>query len=148
MDIARALGERAGPPAMALSAARSASSTCRAPRPGSHNRSKPHLLKAAGLVEQRKAGAGFTTAAAPRRCPAAVRNKYSYLQHCAGSAGGQADAARLAKIVTTLTTPATALPAVVRKLQLQVSSFMFVEGSTLVAPPSVAAQRRWRQELN
>jgi DNA-binding transcriptional ArsR family regulator len=58
------------------------------------------LLKAAGLVEQRKAGRWIYYRRAGDGAPAAVRNTYSYLQHCIGlKPEVKADAAKLGEIV-------------------------------------------------
>src|SRR5688500_7640012 len=58
------------------------------------------LLKAAGLVEQRKAGRWIYYRRAGDDAPAAVRNTYSYLQHCVGLRPEvKADAARLSSII-------------------------------------------------
>jgi DNA-binding transcriptional ArsR family regulator len=58
------------------------------------------LLRHAGLVEQRKQGRWIFYRRADANAPAAVRNTYSYLQHCVGLKPEiKADYARLAEII-------------------------------------------------
>src|SRR5688500_15637982 len=54
------------------------------------------LLRQAGLVEQRKDGRWIYYRRAGENAPAAVRNTYSYLQHCIGlKSEVKADAVKL-----------------------------------------------------
>ena len=58
------------------------------------------LLRHAGLVEQRKQGRWIYYRRADDSAPAAVRNTYSYLQHCVGLRPEiKADAAKLERII-------------------------------------------------
>jgi len=103
MDIARALGDESR---VRLLMALSGGEVCvqhlvellgLAPSTVSKHLS---LLRQAGLVEQRKQGRWIYYRRADDSAPAAVRNTYSYLQHCIGLRPEvKQDAAKLGKII-------------------------------------------------
>ena len=103
MDIARALGDESR---VRLLMALSGGEVCvqhlvellgLAPSTVSKHLS---LLRQAGLVEQRKQGRWIYYRRADDSAPAAVRNTYSYLQHCIGLRPEvKADAAKLSTII-------------------------------------------------